>query len=312
MAHVSCPTKLYWEYIRRKASTALSIHLHFGACFAKGCETFRRHYYTQGRDWNASFEAGAIAIIREWGDYEPDIDPGTKTLERCVNALSEYFTEHHPEGDYIQPYMLSNGQPAVELSFAIPIEEVLHPQTGQPLLYGGRYDMLGVYSDQLYVVDEKTSKQLGATWRNQWDMRSQFTGYCWAALQHDHPVVGAVVSGIGLLKTKTTFERAISPRPRWFIDKWYEQLVEDLRHMVEDYTNRRWSQDFAEACESYGGCGIKKLCNKQDPEQWVDQYFVDRIWDPVKGISYAPEGGRTSVVPGNADTGEELNIGDFV
>ena len=282
---VACPSQFYLSYIENFDSAVISIHLHFGKCFAKGCEVFRKTYYDPdgSRDFDWALMKGTEAILEEWGDYEPEFDPETKTLDRCISALEVYFTEHNPATDYIQPYIKQDGTPAVEFSFSIPIPEVLHPTTGLPIIYCGRFDMLGTYQDRLAVIDEKTSKALGQTWRNQFDLRSQFTGYCWAAQKEDYSVIGAFVRGIGLLKTRTTFEEVITMRPQWKIDQWYEQLVYDLRRARDCWINGRWDQDFAEACASYGGCKFKPICDSRAPLSWAPSHFLRRSWDPISG-----------------------------
>lgn len=311
-AFASCPAQFFFSYVENLDSSVISIHLHFGKCFAKGCEIFRREYYSEGSgqgDFDWALTKGTEAILQEWGDYEPEYDPGTKTLDRCISALEAYFSEYHPSTDYIQPYMKRDGTPAVEFSFSIPIPEVLHPVTGLPILYCGRYDMLGIYNDQLLVEDEKTAKQLGQSWRSQFDLRSQFTGYTWAAKQEGYPVVGALVRGIGLLKTKTTFEEVITMRPQWMIDQWYEQLVSDLSRAVESWKRGAWDQDFAEACASYGGCKFKPLCSSPDPLAWAESYFLRRSWDPVSGKNTLISGKEGSE-SGGSDA--DFNLGDFL
>src|SRR3990172_5087025 len=101
------------------------------------------------------------------------------------------------------------GEFGIEFSFAAAIPEVKHPETGDPILFCGRFDQLAEYNKMLFVEDEKTTTSLGEQWRNNWDLDSQFTGYVWGAKQFGLPVVGAIVRGIGLLKTKTTHQEVI-------------------------------------------------------------------------------------------------------
>ena len=66
----------------------------------------------------------------------------------------------------------------------------------------GRALRFGQMGEGLYIEDDKTTSQLGSSWGAQWDMRSQFTGYAWAARQSGLPIAGIIVRGISILKTK--------------------------------------------------------------------------------------------------------------
>lgn len=271
------------------APSTVSIHLHFGGCFAKGCEEFRLAYYGADKpnDYDHALAVGAEAILREWGEYEND-DTGNKTLENCLLALDAYFTKFHPATDHIQPFRRANGEPAVEFTFALPVDEVLHPITGEPLLYCGRFDLLGVFNGQLFVVDEKTTSRLGASWINQWSMRGQFLGYVWAAQQFDLPVAGAIARGTSILKHDFGFAESINPFPQWKIDRWRQQLAIDLQQAVDSWNRGVWSQNFGDTCGQYSGCSFKRLCETPDPQRWVNTYYVERFWNPLAADPTAP------------------------
>ena len=40
--------------------------------------------------------------------------------------------------------------------------------------------MIVELNNGLFIEDDKTASQLGSKWANQWEMRSQFSGYTWA------------------------------------------------------------------------------------------------------------------------------------
>ena len=280
-AFASCPKKLWWEFMRRLGPSTTSVHLHFGACAARGFEVCRYEFYYNKVSQTIAEARGLRALMEEWGEYESPVD-SAKTFEHCVAAFADYFTSYPLATDHIQPYMREDGKPAVEFSFAAPIPEVLHPVTNEPLIYAGRFDMLGVYNDTLFVIDEKTTQQLGNSWFRQWDLRAQFSGYCWAARQHGLPVAGAIVRGIAIRKNGgIDFAEAISHRPDYLIDRWRKQLASDLQRAVDCYKAGYWDYNFDAACASYGGCQYKSLCEREDPEPWIEGYFVERVWNPL-------------------------------
>ena len=283
---VSCPRKFYWEFIRKIGPSKTSIHLHFGACFAAGLETARLAFYEAGKSEADALHEGLLRILSEWGDYEPD-ERGNKNLPTCLLALEAYVEAHPFADDPIQPYITQNGKPAVEFTFAIPLD-ILHPG-GEAFLYAGRFDMLGIYNNQLFVVDEKTTSQLGPSWMNSWDLRSQFTGYCWAAREHNLPVVGAVARGTCILAKEIKHADVITYRPDWQITRWYEQLHRDLARMVQAAEANTWDYSLADTCTAYGGCPYKRLCESPNPERYIPIYYTERTWNPLAADPLNPE-----------------------
>ena len=195
-----------------------SVHLVAGGAYAAGLEVARKKYWGEHCKPDEALYYGTLELIRHYGEFDaPEGSP--KTVNNMILALHEYFNHYGWDRDVIQPYLDESGQPAVEFSFALPIG-VTHPQTGEDILYVGRYDMFGLYGGAMYVVDEKTTSQLGKRWRQQWNLRSQFTGYCWAAQQYGYPVVGAVIRGLSILKYEFGHEQVIAPRPAHMLNDW--------------------------------------------------------------------------------------------
>lgn len=275
---VDCPQKFYRSFIQGLTPSEGSVHLVAGAAFARGCEVVRKLVWGDGHDLESALAEGIIAALDEYGDFECP-DKINKTPERVCEALVEYFSEYPPATDHIQPFF-HDDKPAVEFSFAIPLD-IAHPETGEPILYAGRFDCIGQYQNGLWVVDEKSTSQLGASWLKNWHLRSQITGYCWAARQFGIPVNGAIIRGISFLKKSFGHAEAIEFRPDWMIDRWYFQLHMDITRMVECWNNGYWDFALDHACASYGGCTFQRLCTVNNPEQWVSQYYHVRRWSPL-------------------------------
>ena len=282
---VACPRQFFYAHALGLSSKRLSIHLHFGACFAAGLEAFRRAYFPyEGQDLqerhNEALYLGLLTIIREWDIYPADEEP-PKTLWSCLGALDYYFETHGAATDSIQPYMKADGKPAVEYSFTLPME-VMHPITKEPLIYAGRFDMLGVYQgSQLMVVDEKTTKQLGASWSSSWDLRAQFKGYAFAARHFGHSVMGALVRGIALRKGGFDHAEAIIPLAEWDLERWWVQLQRDALRMIRCWEENYFDMNLDSSCSSYGGCGFSPLCKVPNPERWIESNYTIRRWNPL-------------------------------
>ena len=277
----SCAQKFAYAYIHNLRTPHLNINLHFGAAFASGTEHVRKRFYTESATKDEALITCFNHLTLAWGPLDPP-DGETKTFAKCFEALVCYFDRYDPATDPVQPYQLPDGSFAIESSFALetPIQ---HPETGDPILYAGRYDMLGVYSGQLFVVDEKTPRQLGATWANQWPLRSQFTGYCAAAFCYGHPVVGAITRGVGIRKNDIGFAEHISLRPRWQIDRWWDQLCRDLASMVDMYESGHWDLALeSTACAAYSDpCAYADLCLSLYPSRLIEQNYKRIVWNPI-------------------------------
>jgi hypothetical protein len=274
--------------------SAISPDLHAGAAYAKGLEEYRLAVYRDGASHESALLTGVEALMQEWGNYEPP-EGHPKTLPHMIGALIYHTEEAWPVSlDTLKPWRHSNGEPAVEFSFALPIPNTSHPQTGDPILYAGRFDMLGELPDGTIVgLDDKTTKRLGGYWNQQWDLKSQFTGYTWAARESGIPLAQFYVRGISILTGHTCpnssrprkdlpydHAQAIIYRSPWFIDRWLAQLQRDVARMINAWEERYFDYNLDDACSSYGGCQYKPLCSALDPTPWLADY-VHRIWDPT-------------------------------
>ncbi len=277
----ACPQKFYWEWMRRLTLVEKSPDLLAGGAFAKGMEVVRRAFYGEKKSADQALYEGIIALIEFFGDYDPP-ESNPKTCARMVGALDEYFQVYPLATDYIQPYMTSDG-PAVEITFALPLQ-VKHPTTGDPILYGGKFDMIGLHQqyELLYVVDEKTTKQLGPTWPDKWTLRGQFLGYMWGAQSYGIEVTGSLIRGISILKKSYGHAEALISLKPWMLDEFIEQVNRDVADMIRHWEEGHWGKVFDEACNSFGGCPMKKLCLSPEPERWISQLYRRNHWNPLK------------------------------
>lgn len=267
-----------------------SIHLHAGAAFARGLEVARLAWYTGAAATpDDAIAAGWGALAEAYGSFDDNF-PTNKTCARMGEALVSYFDEYPLDTDVLKPAVFNN-RPAVEFRFAVPLP-IENPSTGDPILYTGRFDMLGEKDAQLFVVDEKTTGSLGEYWSARYELSSQFTGYCWAAKEYGYPVVGAIIRGIGLLKYDIKHAQIPLYRPDWMIEEWYRTLLHDIRRMILAYEKWRqtdgwdpevWEPNLADECGSFGGCEYRSVCGiaPEVRDKLLEINFVKRPWDPL-------------------------------
>ena len=297
----SCPHKFFVEFILKRAPTGKSPHLHAGGALAAAVETVRNCIYTDGLSLEQSLAKAWLVYTKYWGMYEPpeDID---KTYINMFAAVIEYFYHWNPLEDTIQPHIKPDGKPAVEFTFGLPVN-VNNPDTGDPILYSGRYDMLGEYhpSRLLSIVDDKTTKNFSYLWSRQWDMRGQFHGYIRASQEYGYNCEHYTVRGIAIQKTQFKFQEHGPIRiPKWKLNEWYENAIWKIKLMVHMYSAMKdamikaegkgidpmsvahtaWAKSFGDACSSYAGCQYKSLCMEQNQHKYYSE-MQERLWDPM-------------------------------
>ncbi len=304
----SCPQRFYLQYVWHWKPKSDSVHLVAGAAFAKGLEVARKAFFCgefekpvfreerneeglpirilrweehkcEKGDGELATALGLQALLASYGEYECPAD-SAKSAERMAAALAYYMDEYPPATDHAPPATMPDGRIGVEFSFAEPLE-IMHPETGEPLLYCGRMDQIVDFAGGKFGEDDKTTSSLGASWSNQWDLRSQFTGYTWACQKAGIPLEGFLVRGIGILKTRFDTQQAVTYRPQWQLDRWHKQLLRDAKRMIECWKEGYWDYNLDHACTEFSGCIFRKVCLSKDPQPWLEAGFVRKVWNPL-------------------------------
>lgn len=278
-AFKSCPQKANLEYLLHWKPRDQSVHLHAGGAYAKGLEVARTSFFVEGLLEPESIARGLRALLEFYGDFECPAD-SPKSAERTAGALEFYFDRYPMETDSATPMFLPGGKRGIEFSFLEPLD-LVHPVSGDPLLYSGRMDMMVDFEGMKLGEDDKTASQLGASWPRQWDLRSQFTGYVWGASRAGIKLDGFLVRGVSILKTKYDTLQAITYRPEWAIERWYSQLLRDARRMIAAWEEGYFDFNLDHACSEYGGCPFRNVCQMREPQTLLEQQFQRRKWDPV-------------------------------
>lgn len=264
-------------YVQNWKPKGQSVHLHAGAAFAKGVESTRKAYYDETQSSEQAIAKGLQRLIEFYGDFDAGDSP--KNLERMCGAF-EFYWDRYPLGTDTRPIVLPGGKSGIEFTFAHPLP-IKHPTSGDPVIFCGAMDALLAYAGGTYICDEKTTTQLGASWSRQWDLRSQFSGYAWGCEQAGIKVNGVIVRGVSILKTKYDTQEAISNRPEWQVDRWYEQMLEWIERAIFAWKREKYLLNLDHACSEFGGCVFRQTCLMSDPAPWYETYFEQRRWDPI-------------------------------
>lgn len=287
----ACPLRAYWTHFRGIVpESAHSPDLVAGGAFARGIEVTRHHIWGLGEPLDEALASGLRAAWSDYGTYEPPPNH-VKTPLNVGLALVDYFRTYPPATDHIQPHMRVDGSPAVEFTGCYPLPGSRHPETGDPLLYAARWDMIGEYRRGRWGVDEKTTKQLGRTWSQKWGLRGQFIGYNWVYQQATgEPLQGFIVRGIAFYANQPpAFAEAVIYHGDWLIERWLMSVQLTVDRMIDCWESGIWPGDFGDACTSYSGCPYQPLCEARDAGPWLADYTV-RVWDPLaRNPSMTPE-----------------------
>lgn len=274
-----CPQLFNLLYVEQWKPKELSVHLHAGAAFAKGIEVAREKFYIGGATAEEAEAAGIGALLKAYGNFECPPD-SAKSCERMAGALEFYFERYPLERGLNEPITLPGGKRGIEMNFAEPLP-VVHPVTGNPIIYCGRLDaVLDAYGG-IFMCDEKTTTSLGPTWSRQWDLRAQFTGYKWGLGCSGIHVDGAIVRGVSILKTKYDTQEVVSYRPDWQVERWLEEMCQWLELAKTMWAKRKFLHNLDHACGDFGGCTFRQVCMTLEPANWLDTYFERRHWDPI-------------------------------
>lgn len=275
----SCPRKCQLEYFEHWKPKTPNVHLHAGGAFARGLEVARESYFVAGEVSEVAIARGVEALLRFYGDFECPAD-SPKSAERMAGALVYYFDEWKLEEDKAKPTVFPTGKRGIEFSFLEPLD-MAHPETGAPLLYSGRFDMICDYAGATFGEDDKTTGQLGATWPQQWELRSQFSGYAWGTKRAGFPIAGMLVRGVAIRKTGYDHAQTVTYRPDWMVERWYKQTLFDLQRMIGMWKEGYFDYNLDHSCDEFGGCVFRQPCLSPDPAKWLNVGFERRRWDPV-------------------------------
>lgn len=288
----SCPEKFRLEFVYGLRPEGISIDLHAGGCFALALETCYEAVWLSNKPLEEALRIAHAAFLVAWGEFEiPEYKKTAKTLDRVWEAVEEYFRKFAPHTDHTKPYFV-NHKPTFEYTFAIPLEPAekdntrgdwfpLHPVTGEPWIYSGRFDMLGEYCGKPVVRDEKTTgRSISSGWADQWNLRNQFLGYVWACQQSGLELDSVVIRGIAIQKTKIDIQEAIKVYSQHLIERWHEQLRRDLWRLRRAWDEGYFDLNLGDACTDYGSCIFTDICQSKTPESWMNQFTVRR-WNPL-------------------------------
>lgn len=260
-------------------------------------------------------EKGVAEIQRAWNPEHPADD--FRTLERAQRLFLKFIEKYPQETFKIL---------AVEVPFALPITPAawldcnnsFHERdepsgvykirsfcTGkptndgycfdcgkpcEPIEYGGIYDLLVQFGSQamstIYVVDHKTTSQLGPTYFLQFNPNNQITGYCWGAEQmSDRKVAGAIINTLCMTNAKDPtmkFERGMTARTPADFAEFRSDVIWKCNAIATARRTGIWPKSTGMCQTKYGMCGyhsIHVLGDESERQLRRETDYVKRVWN---------------------------------
>lgn len=277
-----CLKKYQYVMLDGWRSRGGNTHLIFGGVYASALEHFHK-YRAQG----ATVDEALIDVVREaliatW-IYEGD-EPGpwisdhnTKTRENLIRTIVWYFEHFHD--DPCQTVILSDGTPAVEHSFQLPVDN--------GIIFAGHLDRVVEYSNNLYIQDQKTTATtITPRYFMSYNPDSQITGmYPFAGRAiFKLPIKGVMLDAAQIAVGFSRFERGFIFTDDLSLNEWYDDTMELIERTREATRNNHFSRNRS-SCNKYAGCQFRNVCAHSPAvrEQFLKADFEKgQRWDPLE------------------------------
>lgn len=277
---MTCQRKYYYEMVRRIQPRTTSVHLIFGKIYASALELFYKERAAGKPHDEALITVVRYALIESWDSTEQKpvyFDDTKKTRPNLIRTIIWYLEQFGKEqDDGLTTYHLTDGKPAVELSFAIE----LTPE----IVFCGHLDRVVQMGSETYVMDQKTTGgALSNYYFRQFDTSVQMTGYAFAGkMILKSPVRGVIVDAAQIAVNFTEFGRGITTRSQDQIDDWFESVLRTVQGVWQSADEDYYPMNYS-SCGNYGGCPFLTLCtnSKSVRENYIKSDYTERLWDPI-------------------------------
>ena len=277
----TCLRKYYYRMVEGWQPHRKSVHLIFGGLYADALEKFYKH-----RANGADIEEALRRIVRQamidsW-DFEKgtqvEFDHPAKTRANLIRSIVWYIDEFGDETDAdLKTWHRSNGEPAVELSFTIQVDD--------DLMFAGHLDRVVDYSGELYVMDQKTT---GGTITPRFfdgfkpDIQMSMYTFAGESILHT-PVKGVMIDGAQIAVNFTRFMRGFTFRTEDELAEWYDCTMQTIERARTATREQHFPMNRT-ACGNYGGCEFRHVCGRspQVRDSFLRADFKKgERWDPL-------------------------------
>jgi len=275
----ACQYMYYLKMIEQWGSPGVNVHLKFGSEYATALESYYKLRFAGADHDEALRKVVTTALINTWDSTTNtpwDSMDNYKTRETLIRTIIWYLDMYSLEEDPMPVHRLSDGSPAVEHSFLLPVDD--------GIVFSGHLDRLVNYAEGVWVMDQKTTKStISPRYFDGYSPDDQMSMYTFAGQAiFATPVRGVIIDAAQIAVGFTRFERGFTPRSQAQLNEWYDDtmaLIERTqRATLENHFPRNPT-----ACGNYGGCQFRFVCARspEHREQFLAGAFTKGVvWDP--------------------------------
>lgn len=323
-----CKRLLEYRSLRQRISIGEKPALNFGSAIHLALEYRYKHYRHNPVD--EAFYAHISRELTTFFELHPTPIDDWRDLNWAMNLLRQYNDKYSVEDFSL--LIGADGNPLVELPFVIelylhqsdaiyarltPAQQIWYRKhNGLRIIYTGKIDLPTYYNEGIWVMDHKTSSQLGPTFFLKMKMSAQQRGYCWAFER----LTGQKVTGyrVNAIRSKQPplyvlrGEESRKTGKRLSVSDWWneslarENYVLQPSHVSEWLTNAihlveeffyNYSHDYlpmetAYACSAWGKCQYVDVCEMVEEERLgmlnSGMYTLNE-WTPLKQPSQSKQ-----------------------
>ena len=286
-----CPRKFQLMYLEQWQQKPRPLPLTFGILYHKAFETYDKLRFKQHMAQEEATKETIRFILGEAGEYTTEgdyttfrqwqTDCTTRNIQNLIRSIIWYLEQYRH--DATETVILANGEPAVELSFKIPLPE--RNAAGESYLLCGHLDRLVDFNSQRWLQDKKTTTyQLNDRYFRKFSPDNQMYLYTLAArLAFEQPIVGVIIDAVQLGVTFCRFNRGFVLCTEEQLNEWYKDALCYMRQAercaLEDY----WPMN-DKSCHNYGGCPLLGVCSNSPVvrDHYLQADFERKLWDPLE------------------------------
>ncbi len=204
-----------------------------------------------------------------------------RTLQTLIRSVVWYCDQY--EHDAARTVILSDGKPAVELSFRMELP-LVNPD-GDPYFWCGHIDRLVNFAGFRYIQERKhTVSTLSSYYFDRYSPNSQVSGYAFSVdVVFGEPVAGTIIDAAQIMVNGTRFQRGIAPRTKALKEEWLTATLYWIERAEQCATAGYWPMN-EESCGNYGGCQFRGVCSKAigARQSYLNAEFVKEPWNPLE------------------------------
>lgn len=281
----TCPHKAYLKLIRRRTSAAdapalrLGGHLHAALAYRYKLEAF-------GKPWSQDKQ---LQLLERRFASTPCTSEGWRDLGLAGKVVAHYNEEFALETLDILRLPSFYNLPLVEKPFAIVVGQI----GNTTIVYTGRLD-LGIREAGrgIFVLDFKTTSQLGDSfWEDASVMEAQ-RGYCYALKEclGEEPT-GYIIRAIAIrppTRTGTSIEfkqqTFYTKVPGGQLDEWKSNMLMQVEEWLWHCSRNKYPFHHKHCIAKYGKCEFFNVCNgpaASRESSLMSSDFKSNDWSPM-------------------------------